>query len=62
MYLYELERGTRFTIEGDDEHVKYELDHIDGMYSICYCCFSGDTIHLSANTPVVPLPEYPDDD
>jgi hypothetical protein len=59
MKLYELTRGTRFTIEEDDSHVKYELDHIDGMYSICYCCFSGDTFHFSASMEVVPLQEYP---
>lgn len=59
MKLYELTRGSRFIIEGDDEHIKYELDHIDGMYSLCYCCFSGDTFHFSANMNVVPLDDYP---
>lgn len=34
MKLYELKRNTKFMIVDDGE--VFLLDHIDGMYSVCY--------------------------
>lgn len=58
MKLYELQRGQRFTLAGDETKTKYELDHIDGMYSLCYSCFGRDTFNFGATTDVVPQNTY----
>lgn len=52
MKLYELPRNSFFTLE--DPEVIYKLDHIDGMYSVCYTS-EGDIIHLAAYTEVKPI-------
>ena len=36
MKLYEVPRGTKFRIKGDEDKTEFTLDHIDGMYSVCY--------------------------
>jgi len=50
MKLYELGNDKRFALVGDDSGTVFLLDHIDGMYSVCYL---GDAIvHISANADV----------
>jgi len=56
MKLYELPRGSMFTVNTcalltvPDQQI-YVLDHIDGMYSVCHDGF-GQIVHWSASTPV----------
>ena len=45
--LYEVPRGTKVRFMGKD----YILEHIDGMYSVCYDAW-GNLVHLSANAKV----------
>jgi len=58
MKLYELPRGSLFTVD-DGKLLNYEaqpvyyFSHIDGMYSYCKDPF-GNVIHFSASTPVTP--------
>jgi hypothetical protein len=49
--LYELPNFTYFTIKGDKSKSEFFLDHIDGMYSVCFNRFQ-DTVHINANTEV----------
>jgi len=50
MKLYELEKDKRFTLVGDDSGTVFLLDHIDGMYSVCY--LGNAIIHISANAEI----------
>lgn len=62
MKLYQLDRNQSFQIVGKEDNGIYKLDHIDGMYSICY---QGDTttiVHLAAYSEIVPFPKYSDED
>jgi len=57
MKLYELKNGDTFIInEGTlletTQPTEYILDHIDGMYSLCYPRNGGMPVHWSASTPV----------
>ena len=52
MKLYELDRFTYFTINGDEEKVIYKLHHIDGMYSYCTRESDKKVIHFAAWTEV----------
>lgn len=36
MKLYELKKNSHFTVDKDDSGTVFRLDHIDGMYSVCY--------------------------
>jgi len=54
MKLYQLWRGDKFRIEGGDG-TKYKLDRLDGLYSVCYEEGYEEIIHLSVNTPVIPV-------
>jgi len=56
MKLYELPRNSYFTVdsgkilETGDEPI-YMLEHLDGMYSVCYD-EQGKVIHWHVGTPV----------
>ena len=58
MKLYELQKGSKFTFEQVSNHSlsqqEYKLDHIDGMYSVCYNS-SGDMVYIAAFAEVVPI-------
>jgi len=56
MKLYELKRGTYFKFPNDIS--VFKLDHIDGMYSLCYT-EKGDTVHIAAFAEVIPCDEVP---
>jgi hypothetical protein len=48
--LYELGNDKRFTLVDDASGTVFLLDHIDGMYSVCYL---GDAIvHISASAEI----------
>ena len=53
MKLYELPRGTKFklVLDGVVGDEVYLLDHIDGMYSLCYNKDEG-ICHIAAYAPV----------
>lgn len=51
MKLYEINRDSLFRIEGDETQDVFTLDHIDGMYSLCYDQH-GQIVHISAFAPV----------
>jgi len=51
MKLYELPQKTYFSIEDDPQQHVFFLDHIDGMYSVCYD-MNDKLIHISAFAPV----------
>lgn len=58
MVLYELPRGSYFkanvgTLLEHDRQTVYQLDHLDGMYSLCFNP-EGGIIHWSIGTPVIP--------
>lgn len=36
MKLYELPRGSWFTIDNNEMREVFKLDHLDGMYSVCW--------------------------
>ena len=55
MKLYELKRGTYFKLQEDTEAI-FKLDHIDGMYSMCYT-EQGDMCHIYAFAEVIPCDE-----
>lgn len=57
MKLYELKRNTEFTLVESANPIHYRLDHIDGMYSVCYRVSDEEMIHLSASTPVEEVDE-----
>lgn len=46
MKLYELPRESRFTLVDDDSQTVFMLEHIDGMYSVCY--LGEALVHISA--------------
>lgn len=56
MKLYELSRGSRFIFEQVSNHSQpveeFTLDHIDGMYSVCYNS-SGEVVHIAAFADVI---------
>jgi len=56
MMLYELERGSMFTLNEPNIGIDsvFMLDHIDGMYSVCYGMSDGDLVHIAATTKVEP--------
>jgi hypothetical protein len=47
MKLYELPQQTYFTLKDDPKQWIYFLDHIDGLYSVCYDN-NDNLIHISA--------------
>lgn len=50
MKLYELPKGSRFTLVEDDSQAVFTFERIDGMYSRCYL---GDAlVHIGANADV----------
>jgi len=51
--LYELERGSWFLIKSNEEEGAFKLDHIDGMYSLCW--HNGEICHINASTEIVPI-------
>jgi len=56
MKLHELPRGSLFTVDSGellhtDKEPVYRLDHLDGMYSVCYD-MSKKLVHWSVVTPV----------
>jgi hypothetical protein len=57
MRLYELPRMTHFKVDNGeilnhDHQEVFLLDHLDGMYSVCYDDI-GQIHHFSVNTPVI---------
>jgi len=57
MMLYELPRGSLFTIDEGmlletPNAPVYQLHHLDGMYSVCYTADKNELIHLHVGTPV----------
>lgn len=61
MKLYELKKGQMFWA-GDEEtgylHGEaFKLDHIDGMYSVCYSMETGLEINWAIWTPVEVISE-----
>ena len=50
--LYKCKRDSWFSLDG----ALFKLDHIDGMYSVCYDA-SGFIVHISCVAPVFPLEE-----
>jgi hypothetical protein len=52
MKLYELKRNTYFHLLDGDGSETFLLDHIDGMYSVCYTN-TNEVVHFSASTPVM---------
>ena len=54
MKLYELDRGAYFKLQSDPEAMTFKLDHIDGMYSVCW--LNGEIIHIKAFAEVYPVP------
>jgi hypothetical protein len=57
MKLYELEKGTMFSVIGGQD--VFQFDHIDGMFSVCY--LGENTVYIAAFAEVVPHPEYNDE-
>lgn len=59
MKLYELERGSKFKLAGENLSPTYILDHLDGMYSVCY--LDGKealgVVHLAGFTPIIKIKE-----
>lgn len=53
MKLYELPRGSWFRISSNTEAGPFKLDHIDGMYSLCW--YKGEVCHIAAAAEVVPV-------
>lgn len=49
--LYKVQRGGFFTVEGDTR--TFMLDHIDGMYSVCYEKDTKNPFHISASQDVI---------
>lgn len=54
MKLYELRKGTRFTVVDDPDKTEITFDHIDGMYSVCYLP-DQSVVHVAAFTEVQKL-------
>ena len=52
MKLYELKRGSEFTIEGCED--VFKLHTLDGMYSVCTRLNDLDIVHLAVYTKVTP--------
>jgi hypothetical protein len=52
MKLYELTRDTYFTLPCEDNKEVYKLDHLDGMYSVCYDQ-SGQLTHVFCSEEVI---------
>lgn len=52
MKLYELLQKSHFKLT-DPEEIFF-LDHIDGMYSLCYND-KGEVVHFAAWTEVIPI-------
>lgn len=50
--LYKCERNSKFKLNS----FIYTLDHIDGMYSVCYN-ENGMPVHISCVAPVFPIKE-----
>jgi len=62
MKLYELPRGSLFKCDNGSllNHLNnpvYLLDHLDGMYSVCYDQ-NNQIVHFAAWTEVVPVVEF----
>lgn len=60
MKLYNLDRGDKFKLAGDDNSPVFEFDHLDGMYSVCYSLDPydyRDIIHFAGFTPVIRVKE-----
>lgn len=59
MKLYELEKGDKFKLAGDNLSPEFIFDHIDGMYSLCYLFdhkkgeVTANIVHLGASSPVI---------
>lgn len=63
MKLWQISRGSRFTIAGTtivppgapavDNDMIYQLGNIDGAYSYCFSP-DGTVVHIGANTEVTP--------
>lgn len=56
MKLYELPKGSYFKLQSDPEDLKFKLDRIDGMYSVCW--LNGEIIHIAAFAEVIPTTEF----
>lgn len=52
MKLYELPSGSWFRISANTEAGPFKLDHIDGMYSLCW--YKGEIVHIAAAAEVIP--------
>ena len=50
MKLHDLERDKRFTLVDDASGTVILLDHIDGLYSVCY--IGEAVVHISANAEI----------
>ena len=59
MKLYQLPRNTYFSLEDNPSQYVYFLDHIDGMYSVCYDG-QDNLIHISALADVQIVRPHPE--
>lgn len=57
--LYELPRGSWFRIAANPEYGPFKLDHIDGMYSLCW--LNGEIAHINCGTEVIQIEEPKED-
>lgn len=52
MKLYELPRQSWFRIVANTEAGPFKLDHIDGMYALCW--YKGEICHIATAAEVIP--------
>jgi len=53
MKLYELPRQSWFRIADNTDAGPFKLDHIDGMYSLCW--YNEEICHIAAAEEVIPV-------
>lgn len=53
MKLYDLDRGDKFKLAGDDNSPVFTLETLDGMYSICHMEKDLHPYHFAGYTPVI---------
>jgi hypothetical protein len=56
MKLFELSRNSCFTFPDDNTKQVFRLDHIDGMYSMCYDT-QDNLYHIAAFEEINPVTE-----
>lgn len=57
MKLFNLEKGDKFKLAGDDNSPVFEFDHLDGMYSVCYTRDNRKIWNFAGYTPVIRVKE-----